>query len=135
MSFETSDSSLEELADELAHIESFPPENDDISFDAEFDLRELEYLLNRDPSIDSSPKNNIEEINSILEDFVDEAILVDFVPSDADDDLFDCENDNDEWRNILYHDPFEIVTPPPASKQLSLREVEVFDPFFPLTQS
>ncbi|GKC56623.1 NAC domain-containing protein [Tanacetum coccineum] len=28
-----------------------------------------------------------------------------------------------------------LVTPPPASKQLSLREVERFDPFFSLTQS
>ncbi|GJW30113.1 reverse transcriptase domain-containing protein [Tanacetum coccineum] len=73
----TSDSLLEEFADEVALIESFPPGNDDIYFDVESDLRELEYLLNRDPLIDSSPKNNIEETNFILEEFIDEPSLVD----------------------------------------------------------
>ncbi|GKE87653.1 hypothetical protein Tco_1565128 [Tanacetum coccineum] len=60
--FETSDYSLEEFADELALI-TFPPGNDDLPFDAESDLREIEYLLNHDP---------IEEMDSILEDSVDE---------------------------------------------------------------
>ncbi|GKB45960.1 reverse transcriptase domain-containing protein, partial [Tanacetum coccineum] len=59
---ETSDYSLEEFADELAHI-TFPPGNDDLPFDAESDLRGIEYLLNHDP---------IEEMDSILEDSVDE---------------------------------------------------------------
>ncbi|GJV30239.1 hypothetical protein Tco_1386687 [Tanacetum coccineum] len=36
--FKTSDYSLEEFADELAHI-TFPPGNDDLPFDAESDLR------------------------------------------------------------------------------------------------
>nr|GEW82826.1 protein CTR9 homolog [Tanacetum cinerariifolium] len=78
---ETIDSSLEEFADKLSLIESFPSRNDDIHFDAESDVRELEYLLNRDPSIDSSLKDNIEEIDSIL----------------------------DEFRNILYHGPFDDI--------------------------
>ncbi|GJY71760.1 reverse transcriptase domain-containing protein [Tanacetum coccineum] len=50
--YEISDYFLEEFADELAHI-IFPPGNDDILFDAESDLRELEYLLNHDPIKDS----------------------------------------------------------------------------------
>ncbi|GKE38997.1 reverse transcriptase domain-containing protein, partial [Tanacetum coccineum] len=104
---ETNDSLLEEFADELALIESFPPRNDEIHFDAESYLRELEYLLNRDTLIDSSPKDNIEKIDSILEDLVDEPSLVNSFPSEKDDYLFDFENDNDEWRNILYHDPFD----------------------------
>ncbi|GKA35564.1 reverse transcriptase domain-containing protein [Tanacetum coccineum] len=58
---ETSDYFLEEFADELAHI-TFPPGNDDLPFDAEFDLRDIEYLLNHDP---------IEEMDFILEDSVD----------------------------------------------------------------
>ncbi|GKA47876.1 reverse transcriptase domain-containing protein [Tanacetum coccineum] len=45
---ETSDYSLEEFADELALIK-FPPGNDDLPFDIESDLREIEYLLNHDP--------------------------------------------------------------------------------------
>nr|GEW33222.1 hypothetical protein [Tanacetum cinerariifolium] len=40
--FETSDSLLEEFAIELALINSFPSRNDDIDFDFEYDLRELE---------------------------------------------------------------------------------------------
>nr|GEV70315.1 hypothetical protein [Tanacetum cinerariifolium] len=99
--FKTSDSLLEEFADELALIRSFPPRNDDIHFDAKSDLRELEYFLNRGPSIDSSLQDNIEEIDSILDEFVDEPSLVDSFPSEKDDDLFDFENDNDEWRNIF----------------------------------
>ncbi|GKA23412.1 reverse transcriptase domain-containing protein [Tanacetum coccineum] len=58
---ETSDYSLEEFANELTFIETFPPGNDDPLFDAKSDLRELENLLNYDPSTDSSQKNHIEE--------------------------------------------------------------------------
>ncbi|GJZ59506.1 hypothetical protein Tco_0615322 [Tanacetum coccineum] len=64
---ETSDYFLEEFADELAHI-TFPPGNDDLPFDAESDLLELEYLLNHDP---------IKDMDSILEDSVDENSLND----------------------------------------------------------
>ncbi|GJT80577.1 hypothetical protein Tco_1054919 [Tanacetum coccineum] len=52
---ETSDYSLEEFADELAHF-TFPPRIDYLPFNAESDLREIEYLLNHDPikEMDSS---------------------------------------------------------------------------------
>ncbi|GJU18701.1 reverse transcriptase domain-containing protein [Tanacetum coccineum] len=52
-SFETSDSLLEEFADELALLDPFPPGNEDVDFEAE--LREIELLLNRDPSTNFSP--------------------------------------------------------------------------------
>ncbi|GJX98386.1 reverse transcriptase domain-containing protein [Tanacetum coccineum] len=58
---ETNDYSLEEFADELAHF-TFPLGIDYLPFDAESDLREIEYLLNHDP---------IKEMDSILEDSVD----------------------------------------------------------------
>ncbi|GKD91349.1 reverse transcriptase domain-containing protein, partial [Tanacetum coccineum] len=45
--FKTSDSLLEEFADELALLDPFPPRNEDDNFDPEADLREIEYLLNR----------------------------------------------------------------------------------------
>ncbi|GKC04131.1 hypothetical protein Tco_0995741, partial [Tanacetum coccineum] len=64
---ETSDYFLEEFADELAHI-TFPPGNDDLPFDAKSDLLELEYMLNHDP---------IKDMDSILEDSVDENSLDD----------------------------------------------------------
>ncbi|GJT54997.1 reverse transcriptase domain-containing protein [Tanacetum coccineum] len=62
-----SDYFLEEFADELAHI-TFPPGNDDLPFDAKSDLLELEYMLNHDP---------IKDMDSILEDSVDENSLDD----------------------------------------------------------
>ncbi|GKA02128.1 reverse transcriptase domain-containing protein [Tanacetum coccineum] len=60
--YEISDYFLEEFADELNHI-TFPPGNDDLPFDSESDLRDIEYLLNHDP---------IKEMDSILEDSADE---------------------------------------------------------------
>nr|GEX73186.1 hypothetical protein [Tanacetum cinerariifolium] len=65
---------LEEFADELAVI-TFLLGNDDLPFDIEFDLREIEYLLNHDPT---------KEMDSILEDSVDECNL-----ADPNNDLFD----------------------------------------------
>ncbi|GJZ94819.1 reverse transcriptase domain-containing protein [Tanacetum coccineum] len=91
--FETSNYFLEEFADELAHI-TFPPRNDDLPFDAESDLRELEYLLNHDP---------IKEMDSILEDSVDENFPDDNL-DDYDDKLFDLETVNDN----TYDDPFDF---------------------------
>ncbi|GJX88023.1 hypothetical protein Tco_0340037 [Tanacetum coccineum] len=76
-----SDSHLEELADELAHI-IYPSEYDHFYFD-------LEDISSLDP-LESTP-------------VIDESTL--------------------------------LVTPLPDSKEISLREVERFDPFFSLTQS
>ncbi|GJS60150.1 reverse transcriptase domain-containing protein [Tanacetum coccineum] len=110
-----SDYSLVEFADELAHI-TFPPGNDDLPFDAESDLLELEYLLNHDP---------IKDMDSILEDSVDENSLDDNLDDtisemftdehaldysspplwdDYDDNLFDYETVNDD----TYDDPFDF---------------------------
>ncbi|GJT57996.1 reverse transcriptase domain-containing protein [Tanacetum coccineum] len=121
----TSDYSLEEFADELAHF-TFPPEIDYLPFDAESDLREIEYLLNHDP---------IEEIESILEDLVDknspddnfvDNIYEMFTDEHAldysspplwdnyDDELFDLETVNDN----TYYDPFD-------SKEEKIKESKI----------
>ncbi|GJY23023.1 hypothetical protein Tco_0396681 [Tanacetum coccineum] len=108
---------LEEFADELALI-TFPLGNDDLPFDIESDLREIEYLLNYYPT---------KEMDSILEDSVDEGNLadpnndlVDTIPEmftdehtldysspplydDVNDDLVELESDNDD----VYDDPFD----------------------------
>nr|GEW45357.1 hypothetical protein [Tanacetum cinerariifolium] len=107
---------LEEFTDELALI-TFPPGNDDLPFDIESDLREIEYLLNHDL---------IKEMDSILEDSIDESNLekpndnlVDTIPEmftdehtldysspllyDEYDDLFELEYDNE----YVYYDPFD----------------------------
>ncbi|GJS31622.1 reverse transcriptase domain-containing protein [Tanacetum coccineum] len=41
-----------------------------------------------------------------LKEFTDELSLVDSFPL-GNDDFFDFENDNEEWRNLLYQDPFD----------------------------
>nr|GEV32629.1 hypothetical protein [Tanacetum cinerariifolium] len=108
---------LEEFADELALI-TFPSGNDDLPFDIESDLREMEYLLNHAPT---------KEIDSILEDSIDESNLaepndnlVDTIPEmftdehtldysspplydEYDDDLFKFEFDTVD----TYNDPFD----------------------------
>ncbi|GJR44948.1 reverse transcriptase domain-containing protein [Tanacetum coccineum] len=80
-SFETSDSLLEEFANELALLASFPLRNEDVDFEA--DLREIELLLNRDPSIDFSPKITIDPNP---ERFINEPALVCLPPPGDDDD-------------------------------------------------
>nr|GEV22501.1 hypothetical protein [Tanacetum cinerariifolium] len=58
---------LKEFANELILI-TFLPRDDDISFDIEFELREIEYLLNHYPT---------KEMDSILEDSIDVGNLSD----------------------------------------------------------
>ncbi|GJZ44353.1 hypothetical protein Tco_0591608 [Tanacetum coccineum] len=63
---ETSDSLLEELADELALLDSFPPGIGDADFDSEGDILLLEKLLNNDPlSPLPSKELNFEELKMI----------------------------------------------------------------------
>nr|GEU54631.1 hypothetical protein [Tanacetum cinerariifolium] len=90
-------------------IDSLTRGNDDIDFDFEFDLRELECLLNQDPTIDSSRKNNIKIIDSILEGFSDKVFPLDSFPPRNDDDLFDFEADSGEWKYLLEHDPSDDI--------------------------
>ncbi|GJV33177.1 reverse transcriptase domain-containing protein [Tanacetum coccineum] len=104
---ETSDSLLEEFADELALLDLFLSRNEDDNFDLEVDLREIEYLLNRDPSTVSSPTTDIDIIDPILERFTDKHALVYLSPpGDDDDDLFDLKSNNDKWKKLLYGDSY-----------------------------
>ncbi|GJR09828.1 reverse transcriptase domain-containing protein [Tanacetum coccineum] len=65
-SFETSDSLLEEFADELALLDPFPLRIGDADFDSEGDILLLEKLLNDDPSSPLPPKElNFEELKMI----------------------------------------------------------------------
>ncbi|GKF03451.1 hypothetical protein Tco_0030374 [Tanacetum coccineum] len=52
---------------------------------------------------------SFETSDSLLEEFADELVHVDSFPSEKDDDLFDFKDNNDEWRNILYHDLFDDI--------------------------
>ncbi|GKA66950.1 hypothetical protein Tco_0766758 [Tanacetum coccineum] len=137
----------EEFADELALLDPFPAGNEDDNFNHVANLREIEYLLNRDPSTESSPNSDIKIIDPILERFTDEPVLVySLAPGEDDDggyDLFDLKFDNDEWKMFLYgdsykdidrenslldlDDPFLLDTPPPYSKLVSLEEDDYYN--------
>ncbi|GKD07306.1 hypothetical protein Tco_1186991 [Tanacetum coccineum] len=112
------------------------------NLDINLPLREhLDTLSTGDREINFNPCNsdlisksyNVTFSNPLF-DFNDDYTLC------YDNPLFD-----EEFKDISSLDPPEstivinestfLVTPPPASKQLSLREVERFDPFFSLTQS
>ncbi|GKB88778.1 reverse transcriptase domain-containing protein, partial [Tanacetum coccineum] len=105
---ETSDYFLEEYADELAHI-TFPPGNEDLPFDAESNLLELEYLLNHDPikDMDSILEDSVDDNlnNTILEMFTNELDLdYSSLPlwDDYDDNLVDHETINDDTYDDLF---------------------------------
>nr|GEW51314.1 hypothetical protein [Tanacetum cinerariifolium] len=125
---------LEEFADELALI-TFPPGNDDLPFDIESDLREIEYLLNHDLT---------KEMDYILEDLIDEGNIADpndklFVTilemftdehtpdysspplyDDFNDDLFKLEFDNDD----IYDDPFDSKEDKIKESKLMIDELD-----------
>ncbi|GJR99099.1 hypothetical protein Tco_0315608 [Tanacetum coccineum] len=108
---------LEEFADKLALI-TFPPGNDDLPFDIESDLREIEYFLNHDPTkeMDSILEDSVDEgnladpnndlVDTILKMFIDKHTLDYSSPplyDDVDDDLVELESKNDD----VYDDPFD----------------------------
>nr|GEX08875.1 hypothetical protein [Tanacetum cinerariifolium] len=108
---------LEDFADELALI-TFPPRNDDLPLDIEFDLKEIKYLLHHDPikDMDSSLKDLIDQsdltdlndnlVDTMPEMFTDEHALDYSSPQlydEYDDDLFEVESDTE----YVYDDPFD----------------------------
>nr|GEW05603.1 reverse transcriptase domain-containing protein [Tanacetum cinerariifolium] len=95
--FETSDSLLEEFADELALLDPFSLGKEDNNFDFEADHREIEFLLNQDPSTESY----IKTIDAILKKITNEPSLGYLPPSgDDDDDLFDLKSNNDNGKSF-----------------------------------
>nr|GEZ01737.1 hypothetical protein [Tanacetum cinerariifolium] len=125
---------LEEFADELALI-TFPSRNDDLLFDIESNLGEIEYLLNHDPT---------KEMDSILEDLLDECNLADpnndladtipemFIDEhtldysslplydDVDDGLVELEFDNDD----VYDDLFDSKEDKIKESKLLIEELD-----------
>ncbi|GJW64854.1 hypothetical protein Tco_0116738 [Tanacetum coccineum] len=86
---------VDQIDDEvLDSIDSIPPGID--HFDAESDL--LESLLNRDISIDSSPK-----IDSLLDEFAGELTLLKSIPPGIDEVKFDPEDDISLIERLLYN--------------------------------
>ncbi|GKB63208.1 hypothetical protein Tco_0919394 [Tanacetum coccineum] len=109
---ETSDDILEEFADELTHF-SFTPEIDYQPFDVEADLRELEYLLNRDPTEDmvSILKDSADSTKENLFDTIDEMFTDEHALDYSSPPIWDDYNDDlSDLKTVIYDDyddPFD----------------------------
>ncbi|GJW64101.1 reverse transcriptase domain-containing protein [Tanacetum coccineum] len=101
-SFETRDSLLEEFADELALLDPFPPKNEDVDVEAE--LREIEWLLNRDLSTNFSTTIMIDHN---LEKFTDEFAPA-CLPPPGDDESFLKEDVQEENFQVYSNPLFEF---------------------------
>ncbi|GJX96462.1 hypothetical protein Tco_0352260 [Tanacetum coccineum] len=99
----------------LDSIDSIPPGID--HFDAESDL--LESLLNRDISIDSSPK-----IDSFLDEFAGELTLLKSIPPGIDDDNLDPEGEIHLVEKLLY----DNSSPRPLKELNVENSIESFSP-------
>nr|GEV39616.1 reverse transcriptase domain-containing protein [Tanacetum cinerariifolium] len=129
---------LEEFADELALI-TFPPKyDDDLQFDIESDLKEIEFLLYRD--IDSSFKDSIDQSNlvnlvdnfvdSMPEMFTDEHALDYSSPlifDEYDDDFLEVESDTEN----VYDDPFDSKGEKIKESKLLIDELDLPCDFLP----
>nr|GEU46004.1 hypothetical protein [Tanacetum cinerariifolium] len=117
-----------------------PLRNDDLLFDIEFDLKEMEYLLHHDPikDIDSIVKDSIDQSNladlndnlvdTISEMFTDEHALDYSSPliyDEYDDDLFEVESDTE----YLYNDPFDSKGEKIKEFKLLIDEIAILSDF------
>nr|GEW91973.1 hypothetical protein [Tanacetum cinerariifolium] len=123
---------LEELADELALITYPPKYDDDLQFDVEFDLKEIEFLLHQD--IDSSLKDSINQSNlanpadnfvdSMPKIFTDEHALDYSSPpifDEYDDDFLEVESDAEN----VYDDPFDSKGEKIKASKLLIDELDL----------
>nr|GEW06273.1 reverse transcriptase domain-containing protein [Tanacetum cinerariifolium] len=129
---------LEELADELTLI-TFPSKyDDDLQFDVESDLKEIEFLLHQD--IDSSLKDSIDQSNlanpadnfvdSMPEMFIDEHALDYSSPlifDEYDDDFLEVEFDTEN----VYDDPFDSKGEKIKESKLLIDELDLPRDFLP----
>ncbi|GJX37136.1 hypothetical protein Tco_0250439 [Tanacetum coccineum] len=90
---ESKDSYVSNLDEPALLVTPLSDFNEDECFDPGSDVDEIEFLLHRDPS---TPKISVA---SILEGFTDEP------PLEENDDLFDLESKENEWKKILYDAP------------------------------
>nr|GEX11566.1 hypothetical protein [Tanacetum cinerariifolium] len=126
----------EEFTDEIALI-TFPPEyDDDLQFDIESDLKEIEYLLYHDPIKDigsslndSIGQSNLADLNenfidSMPEMFTDEHALDYSSPrifDEYDDDLFKVESDTEN----AYDDPFDSKREKIKESKILIDEIDL----------
>nr|GEX76699.1 reverse transcriptase domain-containing protein [Tanacetum cinerariifolium] len=129
---------LEELADELALI-TFPPKyDDDLQFDIESDLKEIEFLLHQD--IDSSLKDSIDQSNLVnpADNYVDsmpEMFTDEHAPDYSSPLIFDEYDDDFEsdTKNV-YDDPFDSKGEKIKESKLLIDELDLPCDFLPSSE-
>ncbi|GJX94604.1 hypothetical protein Tco_0349190 [Tanacetum coccineum] len=92
---ESKDSYVSNLDEPALLVTPLSDAKEDECFDPGSDVDEIELLLHHNPS---TPKINVA---SILEGFTDEP------PLEENDDLFDLESKDNEWKKILYDAPID----------------------------
>nr|GEX43303.1 putative ribonuclease H-like domain-containing protein [Tanacetum cinerariifolium] len=132
---------LEEFTDELTLI-TYPPEYDDnLQFDIESDLREIEFLLyqgkdsNLKDSIDQTDLANLDDyfVDPIPEMFIDEHTPDYSSPSIFnvyDDDFLEVESDVDN----VYDDPFDSIGEKIKESKLLIDELDLPCDFLPYSE-
>ncbi|GJW32336.1 hypothetical protein Tco_0052368 [Tanacetum coccineum] len=103
-------SNLDELALLVTPLSYF---NEDECFDPGGDVDEIEFLLHRDPSTTKI------SVASILEGFTDEP------PLEENDDLFDLESKENEWKKILYDAPIDDLMTEDKVFDLGIHEKKI----------
>nr|GEU72425.1 reverse transcriptase domain-containing protein [Tanacetum cinerariifolium] len=145
-SFSSPNHLLKEFPDELALI-TFPLEyKDDLTFDIESDLKEIEYLLYHDPIKDMDSiledliyQSNLFDLNDNLVDtmpkmFIDEHALDYSSPplyDKYDDDLFEVEFDTE----YVYEDPFDSKGEKIKKSKLLIDELDLPSDFLPSSKN
>ncbi|GKE87768.1 hypothetical protein Tco_1565243 [Tanacetum coccineum] len=106
---ESKDSYVSNLDEPTLLVTPLSDFNEDECFDPSGDVDEIEFLINHDPSTLKIT------VASILEGFTDEP------PLEDNDDLFDLESKENEWKKILYDTSIDDL----------MTEDKVFDPGIP----
>ncbi|GKE49049.1 hypothetical protein Tco_1480307 [Tanacetum coccineum] len=140
------------------HLDTLSTGDREIDFNPSKDIEELERLLADDPvpvpRVFDEPLGNSDsmsrssETSDLFEDFIAEFGLDDSIPTKIDDRYYDSEGDilyfeqllnedtsSDVSQALLPKESSSLVPPLSDPKQICLRDVERFDPFFSLTQS
>ncbi|GJY48731.1 hypothetical protein Tco_0438687 [Tanacetum coccineum] len=138
------------------HLDTLLTGDREIDFNPSKDIEELECLLADDlvlvPRVFDEPLGNSDSMSrssktsDLFEELIAEFGLDDSIPTKIDDRYYDSEGDILYFEQLLNEDtssdvsqallPTEsssLVPPLPDPKQICLREVERFDPFFSLT--
>nr|GEU59044.1 hypothetical protein [Tanacetum cinerariifolium] len=136
-----SNSLLEEFTDELAHI-TYPPDYDDnLQFDVESDLKEIEFLLYQG-KVSSLKDSTIQSDLANLDDYFVDPILEMFTDEHApdyssplifdvyDDDFLEVESDADN----VYDDPFDSKGEKIKESKLLIDELDLPCDFLPYSE-